>query len=308
MQNSSIEAIYMSTASKRKYSSAVENGSIAGAKVSAYDRVSSLLIALLALVGLAVVLLFLFWLSTIVDLTRRTPDIESIEFGGRGDHAQGVARDLEEPGVEELADVTEPQLSQTLESVTDAISNVQGAVEAFEGQALELGTGTSLGDSRKAGPGGEGDGEATDTANEFRFSEIDKKTYITLLDFFGIELGALGGKNGVDYASKFSQAKPSTRSGPSESDKRLYILPSKKKPIINKWDRELLEKAGINTRGRVCIKFVPDSVAIQLINLQRKEAGRNRTLDDVRATVFGVRRNGGNFEFYIIEQEYKFGS
>lgn len=297
----------MSSATKRSRSSTARNRPAAQTRVSAYDRVSSLLISLLALVGLAVVLLFLFWLTKLGGTSKRTPDIVPFDFAGRGDHALGEARDLEEPGVEELADVIEPQLSETLEAVTDAISSVQGAVESFEGQAAELGTGSGLGDSRESGPGGEGDGGAPWEHWEVRFSTVDKKTYASQLQSFGIELGAIGGSNEVDYASNLDQPKPTSRSAPSAEEKRVYFSFTTQNATLRAWDRQLLESAGVSTRGRQWLQFVPNTVLQQLLALELQKAGEDRTIEDIQKTVFGVRPSGGKFEFYVIEQQYFFG-
>ena len=63
--------------------------------VSAYDRTAGLVIALNILVGFAVTLLFLFWLSKVI---RFAPEEQATvvlveNIAGRGDHAAGFARD-----------------------------------------------------------------------------------------------------------------------------------------------------------------------------------------------------------------------
>jgi hypothetical protein len=62
-------------------------------KVSVYDRVASMLIALLFLVGLAAVTLFLIWLTTVIVFRRVSLPVQMIQYPGRGDHAAGFERD-----------------------------------------------------------------------------------------------------------------------------------------------------------------------------------------------------------------------
>ena len=126
-------------------------------KVSPFDIFYSAMIALVVIIGFFALLLFFVWLSTyIIRGPRPTKVIPINDLMGRGDHAQGSARDIEEPGVEELPDVQEPQLADALEAMTDAISSQQASMEAHDGNAEQMGKGSGAGDSRAAGPGGEG--------------------------------------------------------------------------------------------------------------------------------------------------------
>ena len=84
-------------------------------KVSAYDQVSSMLLAMIMMVGFFVTLMFLVWLTTVLIFGRAPIEVEYIEeIAGRGEHAEGYERDLEEPGEEELDELIEPQLEAAL--------------------------------------------------------------------------------------------------------------------------------------------------------------------------------------------------
>ena len=61
-----------------------------------------LLIALLILVGLSVLLMFIVWLTGRLMFSKTPIPVELLEYAGRGDHAEGFERDMEEPGLEEL--------------------------------------------------------------------------------------------------------------------------------------------------------------------------------------------------------------
>lgn len=276
-------------------------------KVSAYDRVSSLLVALLILVGLGVGLMFLIWLTQVITFQPRIPAVEPIELKGRGEAAQGIARDLEEPGLEEMPEM-EPQLSETLEAVTDVVSSQAGALEAFEGNAAESGSGSGLGDSRMAGPGGEGDADAVPEWErlEARFSSKTMEEYIRQLDYFGIELGALDRQSPrIDFARNLSKAKPDSRTSTRDEENRagrLYFI--HEKSALMEWDRQLLERAGIKTKNRILAQFYPPELRQELLRLEAAKMG-GRSLAEVKKTVFAVRPKGSGMEFYVIDQTYR---
>ncbi|MEO1970139.1 MAG: hypothetical protein ABGX07_01205, partial [Pirellulaceae bacterium] len=126
--------------------------------VSTYEMASGLLIALLFLVGTATALVFIIWLTTVLDFSRRMRPVRMIEYPGRGDHAAGFARDMDPPGLEELEEVLEePQLEAALEAVTDVASTVAAARDALQTDSAVSSAGKGQGDSRPPGPLGEGE-------------------------------------------------------------------------------------------------------------------------------------------------------
>jgi hypothetical protein len=276
-------------------------------KVSAYDRVSSLLVALLIVVGLFVGLMLLVWLTQVISFKPRIPAVELPDLKGRGAAAEGIARDLEEPGLEEIPEM-EPQLSETIEAVTDAISSQQAALQAFEGNAAQSGSGTGLGDSRGVGPGGEGDLDAVPEWErlEARFTSSSLNDYIRQLDYFGIELGAMDRDSPrIDYAKNLSKAKPDSRTGTRDEENRagrLYFI--HEDSALKEWDRTLLERAGVKTKGRILAQFYPPELRQELLRLEQARMG-SRSLSDVQKTVFAVRPKGSGLEFYVVEQKYR---
>lgn len=276
-------------------------------KVSAYDRVSSLLVALLIVVGLFVGLMLLVWLTQVISFRPHIPVVESLDLKGRGAAAEGIARDLEEPGLEEIPEM-EPQLSETIEAVTDAISSQAAALQAFEGNAEQSGSGAGLGDSRGVGPGGEGDLDAVPEWErlEARFTSSNLNDYVRQLDYFGIELGALDRSSPrVDYARNLSKAKPDSRSGTRDDENRagrLYFI--HEKSALMEWDRLLLERAGVKTKDRILAQFYPPELRQELLRLESARMG-GRSLAEVQKTVFAVRPKGAGLEFYVVEQTYR---
>ena len=65
-------------------------------KVSAYDNVAGLLIAMLVMVGGAVLLLFIIWLTTVLTWGTPSVPVEFIEYEGRGDSKASQLRWVQE--------------------------------------------------------------------------------------------------------------------------------------------------------------------------------------------------------------------
>ena len=68
-------------------------------------------------------------------------------------------------------------------------------------------------------------------------------------------------------------------------------------------DRQLAAKAGVKTDGRVVFQFYNEATYRSLLALEAARKG-NRRIKDVRRTVFGVRAARGQYEFYVIDQQY----
>ena len=276
-------------------------------KVSVYDRVSGMLVALVIFFGLIALALFALWLTRVITIKPTPSKVFTIdELKGRGEHAEGVARDFEDPGVEELADVQEPQLADAMEAVTEAASTRMGRVQAMDGNAAQMGTGTGLGDSRASGPGGEGNADALAPHErwEINYSTSSVRAYATQLDFFGIELGAVHrSKSDITYAKALSKPKPDTRTGYRDEEDRVYFSHLNK--TLREYDRQLLEKArpGI-TKGRLLVQFYPASTYKLLLDAEGRAKG-NKPWESLRRTVFKVTGSGGSYAFEVVSQEFR---
>jgi hypothetical protein len=278
--------------------------------VSAYDRAASWVISLNILVGVSVGLMFLIWLGQTIEFEGEQSDVILVEnIAGRGDHAAGMARDIEAPGIEELQEETEPQVEQLLESVTEVVSTQAAALDTMQTSVFSSRTGDGLGDSRPPGPLGEGKEDVIPRGERWAIVYISNsmEAYAQQLDFFRIELGAIGGgEKQVDYARNFRQGRPDARSGPGgDSEQRLYMLWTS--GALKKFDQQLLRRAGVKTTGRIIVQFYPPDVENQLARIEMEHARRNGKTDvrQIKKTTFGVRRKGAGFEYYVEAQRYR---
>jgi hypothetical protein len=273
-------------------------------KVSSYDRVASLIIALNVFMGFAVALMLILWLSSIIRFENEGVKVLILEPRGRGDHAKGYERDVEEPGVEEVMEFIEPQIEETFEAVTDTVSSIAASLVALNTGATATAHGSGMGDSRAAGPGGEGDLDVVPRVERWRImltaSNVD--SFARLLDKMEIELGALGGGiSTVDYAASLSTSikKRSVEGGKHE--KRLFFHPTDKSSEL--WTRQLLTKAGIQTQGRVALHFYSQKAENLLAIAENNYMqNANKRLDEVRRTYFSVNASG---DFVVDKQEYR---
>jgi hypothetical protein len=275
--------------------------------VSLYDRVSGMLVVTLIFVGFFVLVMFLIWLTHILNFREQAVKVTLIEPFGRGEAAEGYERDIEEPGLEEIEEFTEPRIEETFEAITDTITTNAASLMALNTGETSSSHGSGMGDSRGVGPGGEGDGNVVPRVERWRISlkAANINAFASQLDFFGIEIGALGGGiSTVDYASGLSGSIKKRRVSGGGNEKRLFFHPEEK--VSEVWTRQLLEKAGFPVSGRVILHFYPRTAENQLATAENnylKKAGKS--LPEVRRTYFAVRGQGGGFQFFVVRQEYR---
>jgi hypothetical protein len=243
-------------------------------------------------------------------LNRRTAIPVSIaEVGGRDEGAiQGAARDLEEPGAEDVPDLMQDPALNSVEQVTDAISS---KTAVFDDVSLDsefvTGPGKGKGDNRQVGSGS---GEAAETVPRaqrwlIHFDGGNIKVYAKQLDFFKIELAAIGGPdNLVHYAFNLSKPKPDYRTGSTSAEQRLYM--TWRGGALQAADRDLLTKAGIDLNGRVNMQFYPAETENLLATLELQAAAKQdiKDINKIRRTTFGLLQKGDAFEFVVTKQEY----
>lgn len=276
--------------------------------VTTYEKVSSLLVALLVMLGATVAAMFIVVVTMrALAGTQQPVSVTIAEEGlGRGEHEAGIARDAKNTQVDELDEFFPPEMTEPIDALSTVISADMTVLESLDDPRATFGTGTGQGDSRPAGPPGEGDGDIVPRWERWqvRFASADLTAYAKQLDFFKIELAAMGGgKELVDYAAQLSQRQPSRRSGSSTQEKRLYMTWRSGEMI--EADKALLTSAGIDTAGRVVLQLYPPETEALLAELEQQQLGE-RSLKDVRRTVFGIREQGPKYEFYVIAQEYRF--
>jgi hypothetical protein len=268
-------------------------------KVSAHDRVSSMIVALLYLVGFIVFLLFLFWLTTRPSSMPPPRPVEYLDELPGGEPALGEGRDFEQPGIDELQDLAVPTMEEMLTAIADVASSVQATSDALSGSVSQ---GQGGGDRRRAGAGGDASVPRWERW-QLRFKSTSLQDYAKQLDFFRIELAAAGGgSEEIDYVSELTSPRPRRRSASGGSEERLYM--SYRSGQLKEFDRQLLQRAGITTSGRQILQFYPPEVEGTLAALERQKAG-TRPLKEIRKTVFAVRSVAGGYAFEVIEQQYR---
>ncbi len=276
------------------------------------DRVSSLLISLVLMVGLSVVVLGSIYLSN-----RRIAAPLSVVLvpeeraAGRGDHAAGFAKDFAAPGEEEIEQISEPTLQQSLEAATSMVSTIIASMDTIESLASEASHGQGgLGDYRP--PGLLGDGEDIIHRSqrwELKFTARNLQAYAAQLDYFNIELAAIGGGiRTVDYASKFSGT-PQRKSGNSKEEERIYFI-WRNGGAMEQYDRQLLQRAGVPLQGRQVLKFLSKAFEDQLAQLEygyaQQVLGRPASPMELAKTIFECRPlSSGGYEWVVIDQRYR---
>ncbi len=289
-------------------------------RLSAYDRVSSWLISLLAVVGMTVGALIVIFFTRKFVITEFAVPVTPVQTGGGGTGGtgpSGVGTDLEPPGIEAAPLMEEAPLEETLSAISSAVTTKTALIAD---DSVEVGIepveGAGLGDSRRPGSGGGSGGGhgggigsgfgpgrgGREPQREIRFEPADLKEYAQWLDFFKIELGVLGQDNKVYYAYNLSRDQPSARSGDPSQETRLYMNPAGS--MFAALDRQLATKAGIADKGQIILQFFPAEAQAIITGLEQKQAG-GRPAEQIRRTVFRVTRTGDRFEFSVEEQSYK---
>jgi len=271
--------------------------------VNSYDRTATLLIALLIMVGAAVSGLLVVFFTT-----RQFPSIEPIPVvpveATSPNANQGLANEPDPPGVEDAPDLSEPQLQDTLDALTAAVSmnEVLLSDEMLDAEK-EAGKGKGLGDSRMPGQGGDGVVERVRRADRWkiRFEPESFSDFARWLDFHKIELGVLGRDNQVYYAYEVTGSPIKVRSGKPSEDKRIYTSPADG-PMPN-LAMQLARKAGIARHGTIILLFHPKNVT-DLLWITENKYANGRDVNTIRETVFTVIKERNRYTFQVVDQKY----
>lgn len=279
-------------------------------RTQSIDVVASLLMSFLVVVGCLVLLLFVLWLTQTFTWNAGEIVIEEERVAGRGDHAEGFERDIEPPGAEEIEELAEPTLEESLQAVTDAATTVAASLEAVESDSVDTVAGSQRGDSRPPGPLGEGDDIVPRFERwELKFQAKSLRPYATQLDYYKIELGCVGGTNTVDYAFNLSTS-PQKRSGSSVQENkraRLWFMWRQDGPL-KQYDIQLLGQAGVSTGGRQLLKFIPKDLedALAKTEMQFARSKGHESVKEIAKTIFESQAgSGGGYQFVVIDQRYR---
>ena len=199
-------------------------------------------------------------------------------------------------------------IGDLFEAVTDAVSSVAGGLMTTDTQATATTAGTGAGDSRPPGPPGEGEDIIPRFERwQLNFTARDIRQYATQLDFYQIELGAIGGSiQGVDVAKNLVGSPQKYRIVDTESEKRLYFMWNSPSPLME-FDRQLLEQAAIPLPNRQMLKFIPKDLENQLaqIELEYSTAKGHPSVTEIAKTVFESKPDGGGYKFEVVSQRYR---
>lgn len=272
--------------------------------VNAFDRTATLLIALLVMVGVAVL-----GLSIVFFANKFGSPIHAIEFVPREATSatanQGVADQPEPPGIEEAAELAEPQLMDTLDALESlaAMTDAMFADESVD-SLDDASKGEGLGDARQAGPGGDGVVERVPRWERWkiRFEPESSEDFSAWLDFHKIRVGVLGRDNQVHLAYDFTKASPSVEA----ADPQDYVAWGRTIPAdgpMPALTRALALSSGVAKFGRITLLFFPFEVEAELYLLEDAKNPYNDP-NRIRETVFTVVRAGAGFEFEVIDQKY----
>lgn len=274
-------------------------------RVSKFDQVASLFVASFSMIGGAVLILFIIWLTTVLTWTTPPPPMQLLNYEGRGDHPEGFEYDDEPPGLEELPEVAEPTLAASLEAVTDALSTQAASFDVTSTNLAVSSGGTGMGDKRQPGPLGMGEKLVHPSDRwEMRFNSTSLQVYSQQLDFFGIQLCAYGGGvQTIDYVSKVSQGSPTVvkLTEPPKGDQGVFFT-WRGGQLLN-YDKQLLAKAGITLQGRVLTQYYPVELRGRMEQMEA-DFSKKEPITWLK-TIWVVEKQGNRWEMKILDMYFR---
>ncbi len=276
---------------------------------SAYERVASMLLALLILLGLIVFCMFIAWLGSrlfVPELPVPIP-LEQVGGGISGGFV-GESMPLDSPTWQDVAgetDIQQPEFQQTVAAVMESVATRQA--DLADPNVAEV-TGESRGGTRQTGTGnrpGKGFGEGRPGIPphmrwEIRFPEGKSlEEYARYLDFFKIELGVLGAGSDVGLVSSLSRVPPAVRMRPRIEQAQVMFMTWRTGKLLES-DKQLAQRAGLDTEGKTILQFFPYETEQLLLRLERDfrgvEAGK------IRKTVYQVEASADGFSYKVVDQ------
>lgn len=273
--------------------------------VSRYDIVNGALVSSIALVGFLTTMLFMIWLTTVLEFRSESTQLVAYEQPYGDEKPEGYEDDILEPGVEEFPEVEEPVLKDALEAVTDAVSSVRANLEAVDGDSEVMGSGRGRGSIN----GGDGTGGG-DVIPEYKRWKIEYKssdinTYAKQLSFFNIDIGAVSiNSNDIDRIRDAGGRMQVIASDKAKERKSIFFAHEKRK--LQQWDAKLVRRAGASMEGRNTVQFYPESTRAILRQVEGEYLRQvARTLPEVQRTYFQIEESGGGFKFKVNSIEFR---
>ncbi|MCS7468456.1 hypothetical protein NZK35_17525 [Stieleria sp. ICT_E10.1] len=276
-------------------------------RLSRFDAVSSFLSAVMIFLGTTVSMLFLLWL--LASGPAPQPGMQ-IERTLTSTSPIGFAQDFEPPGAEEVADLREPSLAETVDAVSTTLRQMSPAVTTIANPSHASSNGFTDGkfDARSTGPG-DIDAVGRWERWEIVFHARGIKDYASQLDFFGIELAAFGGgDNAIESASLLATHPVRHVNRQPSTEQRLYFSWKRTNPFVQ-FDRQLLAAANIPTDGRNVVRFIPRDLEDTLASMEKAFCENNgRSFPgDIAKTTFQSSVAEKEFVFQVVNQRYRSG-
>jgi len=278
-------------------------------RYTTYDRVSSFMMALVIGILLTVLFIVSQWWAI-----RKPPPLEMIamemvvgggfEDGNPNETLQVESPEAPDPNASPVnEEVEQAELMETLENVVELSDRATKQVQQVMAQQSTTGhPGSAVGTGgRPLGSGG-GPGSGIPAYQRWfiKFSEASTAEYAKQLDHFGIELAVFSPTTGkLTYVKGFSGAS-AVRTVDKWNDERVYFRWSG--GPRERIDRELLQKAGVQSAGGQIFHFYPDATIQLLGTLEFRHA--NRSAKEIRRTYFVVVPEGGGYTFVVTKQTY----
>lgn len=269
-------------------------------RTSRYDQVSSMLLALLILIGAVVFLLFVAWLTSRIFVSQTAVPVELADFQG-DDGPVGGGQQMDPPDPEDVPEIEEePEITEQVDALSDIVQKKMLELDdpnLVKRDSQDTGFGDGRGGGRGSGVGPGKGGKLRRWIVRFPKGTLD--SYARQLQYFGIELGTILPDGRVAYAFNLDKPKPDSRIEPAEAEKRYHLL--WRNGDLEKADRELLARAGIQTGEKsIVLKFLPLKVEQRLVEKERARAGAD--VKSIRSTEFGVQPTSEGYDFFIIKQ------
>jgi hypothetical protein len=314
-------------------------------RVSAYDRISSLLVSLLVMTSLVVAaLLVLFFARKLITAQVAVP-VKPIQFsgggggGGSGAGGMNLSQDLEPPGIEEAPDLAEPPIQDTLNAVASAVETQTAVLaDARLDVAAEVAQGTDFTDSRRAGRGfgvgtgngggtgsgegngvgsgrgngigngiGNGVGNGTGPAEPQREVRYEPTNLLEYAQWLDFFKIELGvlGQDNKIYYAYNLSHKTPDIREGAPAEEQRLFMNSARGRFAP-LDKQLLARAKLADKGKIVLQFYPAEAQAILYRLEQERAtAADKKPEDIRRTVFRVVHTKDNFEFQVDEQTYR---
>lgn len=288
-----------------------------------YDRITSLLMAVVLGAILVVGWLALVYASNQAYAARVTAPMQIIDVtgggGGSPDGTPGSTEKIDVAGAdaqamasnnEEVAgDFEEPSVLETPAAMLDAVTEAgQNLAEVDLGAVMPTGGPIASGKrASKLGSGGPGLGSGPGdggVSREQRWSIIyntgqSPDEYARQLDAVGVEMAVVAGPDQLLYVRNFSKDQPDKRYGTGRGDGRLYFLWQGRGRKES--DIALLKKADVPVGDGVVLQFYKKEIEERLAQLEVRYKGRQP--GEIRVTRFSVVPQGNSYDFVVVAQE-----